>query len=442
MCNKLLFSILFFICTNGFAQTTLYVDSAAIGNNNGSNWSNAFTSLTKALDSAWRNTGIDSILVAKGNYTPMYFPYQMISGGTGDTMTSLSDNRQRVFHIRQGLELYGGYNATTGSRNISFNQTVLNGAHVGGVVNDSAYHVVLADSSLHWQNILDSTVIDGFKIMNGVANSSGNTTVNNNVIWNYHGAGLYVTLQSGFNLSNCTISYNSGIQYASGAYINCAYGKVFFDNNIVNFNTGPSEAIGIDCHYDEKNSVIINSDISNNNNGGGLRIGCFNSPLIVRNNTFRNNTGIAGVFGGLKIQGSGPNNIIVTNNEISSNIGGIEISASNNSVLTIENNTIKNNNGLGWTNAGIDIFCPTGTLYFNNNSILNNIGTDGGGEIASYGGVVYLNGNIFNNNSATGGAGGLTISTTAGTSILNKNIFSNNSSTATNSAGGLHIGYL
>lgn len=52
-----------------FSQTRYFVDASASGDNNGSTWEHAFTSLQSALDVAVSD---DEIWVAKGTYKPEY----------------------------------------------------------------------------------------------------------------------------------------------------------------------------------------------------------------------------------------------------------------------------------------------------------------------------------------------------------------------------------
>src|SRR5690606_15652899 len=60
----------FFIFLNVSAQNKMYVDVNATGNNDGTSWTNAFTSLATAVHTANTNLTIDSILIAEGTYYP------------------------------------------------------------------------------------------------------------------------------------------------------------------------------------------------------------------------------------------------------------------------------------------------------------------------------------------------------------------------------------
>jgi hypothetical protein len=96
--------------STSLANDTLYVNINAIGLNNGTSWSNAFTSLKSALEGAQYN---DQIWIAKGTYTPP--PPQSPSDG-------------EPFVIPNGVQIYGGFAATESSllaRDIALNETVL-----------------------------------------------------------------------------------------------------------------------------------------------------------------------------------------------------------------------------------------------------------------------------------------------------------------------------
>ncbi len=98
------------------ASNIVYVDSAASGNNDGTSWANAFTSLSTAISKAHSCDIVDSILVAKGTYYPDSLP----------PTTSITTDRDRTFYFtRDGLALLGGYPNGGGVRNHEVNTTVV-----------------------------------------------------------------------------------------------------------------------------------------------------------------------------------------------------------------------------------------------------------------------------------------------------------------------------
>src|SRR5688572_8493909 len=95
----------------------IYVNSSAVGTNDGTSWANAFTSLTTAMQSALPG---DEIWVVQGVYKPVTVVDVNASGGM--------DPREVTFVIPSGVALYGGFVGTEGvreERNWVSNVTVL-----------------------------------------------------------------------------------------------------------------------------------------------------------------------------------------------------------------------------------------------------------------------------------------------------------------------------
>ncbi len=149
-------------------STIYYVDAAkTAGANDGSSWTDAFTSLQLALDLVQAG---DQIWVAQGVYTP-------------SKRTEQDDARSATFDLVNGVALYGGFPGTPGSegdmegRDWEVYATVLSGDIDGndvvderGVVTDTAnilgenaYHVVMAEE------VDETTLLDGFFITAGAA---------------------------------------------------------------------------------------------------------------------------------------------------------------------------------------------------------------------------------------------------------------------------------
>ena len=129
------------ISQNVFA-TVYYVKANATGTNNGTSWTNAYTSLQSALTIAAAN---DEIWVAAGTYKP----------------TTTTD-KNSSFVMKNDLSIYGGFAGTEtllSQRNYTTNLTILSG-DIGTANNnsDNSYHVVLNT------NISSSAILDGFII--------------------------------------------------------------------------------------------------------------------------------------------------------------------------------------------------------------------------------------------------------------------------------------
>ena len=135
-------------------QSQTFVKHDATGNNDGSSWDNAFTSLDNALQSS--NSG-DQIWVAAGTYKP--------GGSTPSVDTS--------FSFPHDLELYGGFTGTEtlfSERDWTANETILSGDHDGNDTPNN-FQDNRTDNSKHvmWltDTVTTASVIDGFTFRNG-----------------------------------------------------------------------------------------------------------------------------------------------------------------------------------------------------------------------------------------------------------------------------------
>lgn len=114
------------------AQTVIYVDADATGNNDGSSWANAYTSPKIALDS---NTVIGAeVWIAEGTYTPP---------GIND-----------YFILRLGEKLYGGFDGTETTRDqrdpeahVTILSGDIDGDDASGNYSNNAYKLVLVETS-------------------------------------------------------------------------------------------------------------------------------------------------------------------------------------------------------------------------------------------------------------------------------------------------------
>lgn len=144
-----LFALLF-ISTVTSTAAIKYVNLNATGDNIGTSWTDAFTTVSAAIAAA--SSG-DEIWVAAGTYYP----------------TSGSD-RTISFTIPSGVKLYGGFAGTETlltERNWNTNICILSGdIGTAGVNTDNSYHVI------KFSGAINTTRIDGFTITHGYANGA------------------------------------------------------------------------------------------------------------------------------------------------------------------------------------------------------------------------------------------------------------------------------
>ena len=136
------------------AQTNrIYVNPAALGQQNGSSWTDAYIKLRDAL--AVAEAG-DEIWTAHGQYR-----------------ASETGNRSAYFMLPSGVGLYGGFAGTEMSldeRNIAANPSILDGDI--GAPNDSTDN---SYNLLYLKNPDGNTVVDGFTFQKAMANQPGAT---------------------------------------------------------------------------------------------------------------------------------------------------------------------------------------------------------------------------------------------------------------------------
>ncbi|NOQ27124.1 MAG: T9SS type A sorting domain-containing protein [Bacteroidales bacterium] len=199
----------------GVALNEVFVKADASGNDDGTDWTNAYPGLKTALD----NTSFGSIIyVATGTYTPD------------------ASVRTVSFDIPEGVFLYGGLagseypidQTVLDNRDFETNETILSGDLSGnddGFTNntENSYHVVKV-------NTIDVDFeIDGFTITGGNGNSLSSDYGK--------GGGIHIN-QSNVDLNNIHFIYNSSY-YGGGIYSynsTCDFSNMFFNHNEGDYN--------------------------------------------------------------------------------------------------------------------------------------------------------------------------------------------------------------
>jgi hypothetical protein len=278
-------------------STIRYVDGNRPQSGSGQNWSSAFKTLSEAFRQAHADTGIDSILIAKGAYYP--------------AVTQNSTNRDSAFTItRGGLKIYGGYPNGGGERNLAENSTILNGAIGTNVATDNSYHVMVI-AGLKVAD--DSVVVDGITISGGYANGSGSKSYNGQNIPRNGGGGLAIfgnANGSKLSVRNSSIIGNYAAGDGGGIYINASA------------------------------PLIANTLVAGNhaNYGGGVINAAVSSTIFANCTLAGNKRGSSGEGGAMRNSGSF---VTIYNSIIYSNQSGI---SNNNGNFTASNSLIQGEN--------------------------------------------------------------------------------------------------
>ncbi|MCF7803432.1 MAG: hypothetical protein K9N46_03130 [Candidatus Marinimicrobia bacterium] len=314
---------------------TIYVDASASGNNDGTDWSNAHTSLQSALNAA--SSG-DEIWVAKGTYYP-------------SSVYSLT-NTSRYYHFEMinGVTIYGGFAGTesavaerTSYGSGETNETTLSG-DIGtvGDNSDNCYHIFYHRDNTSLNN---TAILDGFTISDGNASGSSPHT---------SGGGIYNYYNSP-RIRNCVFIDNSASSGGGGMY-NGTGSPALLENCQFISNTSQ---YGGGVHNSSAAATFKNCVFranSANLQGGGM-YNYANYEVTVTNCLFYQNTTGTGTGGGVYNYSNGPvfNNCTFTEN-IASNGGGV--SNRSGSVQTY-------NNCIFWSNSassnGDEIYMDGGT---------------------------------------------------------------------------------
>lgn len=277
-----------------------HVKANAAGANNGSSWTNAFTSLNSALSAAVDG---DEIWVAAGTYKP-----------------SGSGNRDASFSITKVLTILGGFagnEVAASARNWNTNLTILSGdlsgndTGPGGNQGDNSKRVVVCEVS-------GNAVLDGFRITGGNAPGSpdagggvhivGVAAIRNCAFyWNYalsYGGGLASYSFGALTLEGCYFHDNSapfngggGMMLDSSPGSHCIIKRSLFANN-------SGSASGGALFHGDTTAYIENSVFTANSSGGGSQSGVaagairgFGGTVWIANCTFSGNTNTRGTAG-------------------------------------------------------------------------------------------------------------------------------------------------
>lgn len=259
--------------------STIYVKCGQSGS--GGSWNDAFGSIQDAVNYAnakYASKGeVVQIWVCKGTY---------LSG----------TQRKDSIVLREGIELYGGFNGTENSldqRAIDMNKTVLSGdIGVKDDISDNSYHVLIGANNV---------VIDGFTVVGGNADKKDGGNVYDNkggAILNYHG-GYRVRPNHdpiGFNtvVKNCTFTNNHAVE--GGVIFTYHGGNPEFESCEFSENTADYGGVAVD--RGGTNSKYADCTFVNNkaNFKGGALFVDYGSMATLTTCAFKNN--VSGTAGG------------------------------------------------------------------------------------------------------------------------------------------------
>ena len=348
-------------------QRRMYVNQNATGNNNGTSWANAYSSLQTAMTAAGAN---DEIWIAAGTYTPH------------------ASDRDVAFNMKQNVNIYGGFAGTENAltdRTASLTDfvTILSGdlsgndnyTTPGTTLDENAYHVIEGASN---------ATLDGVTIQGGNADSG--------TFPNDRGGGMYNAGSSPI-LTNITFSNNTATNRGGGMSnfsSSPTLTNVTFSDNAATIEGGGMSNLS-------SSPTLTNVTFSNNaatNLGGGMS-NSVSSPILT-NVMFSNNAATDG--GGMLNSSSGPILTDVTFSNNAADEGGGMFNSSSDPTLTdvtFSGNSATDGGGM-YNNRSEPTL--TGVTFSGNSA------TNGGGMHNDSSGPI-LTGVTFSGNSATDGGG-------------------------------------
>jgi predicted outer membrane repeat protein len=443
----------------GARKSVVYVNHQSTGLNDGTNWNNAYTDLSDALELA---DSFTEIWVAQGTYRP-------------------SSVRSGSFVLPGSVTVMGGFKgdeSTSGERDTSLNPTILSGDI--GVVDDSI------DNSFHVVIPLEGSVLDGFIIEDGNATENftddrgvgaglwaegsdftiRNCQFRNN--WAFQGGGAIWTKDSNATFSNCTFLSNSSGSTGSGGAIwvsdsNLTLTSCTLTQNKAAFWGGAIRADTSTLSIDKSSLLenqsyvsngggsiyqnggsfsIVSTSFSSNQSiheGGAILIEDTNGTILDSNFTNNHNSEYNG-GGALFIENSSPtiSNCKFTGNKTDANNYGGAIKLVSSSAVIKEsvfqfNQSTKNSGGAIF----IDEYSAP---VLSNNDFLYNNASSWGGAVYSRGSQLILNGGLFLGNWA-GYGGGIATNGVPGIQFENIRIFGNEANMSNSAQGGfLYLG--
>ncbi len=303
----LIFAFLYFCASNA---TTRYITQTGAGLKDGSSWANAGDSSTvqSFINAAVAN---DQIWMAAGTYKPTAYPAGC---------TTCSSNRHRSFMLKNGVNLYGGFNGTETllvQADPAANVTILSG-NIGSLTDstDNIARIVVG------MNITSDLVVKGFTISGAYAVSY---PVSINGVY-FDDGGAVVLYNTRAYIENCKLVNNTCSNYGSAVYVQ--------GNTVVNIDSCLIE-------NNRHDGGAVMNDYGPGGSSGAL--------VIIAHSTFNNNRNRTTVCNGgaiFALSGLSVNKCVFTNNEayyLPNGTGGGGGAIYGQASLTVRNSVFVNN---------------------------------------------------------------------------------------------------
>lgn len=395
--KKLYFLILLALSAHSLsAQTIRYVKPVAEGAQDGSSWTNASSDLQAMINASASG---DEVRVAAGTYKPTE-KLQDFVYNTATVVGAATSDRDKAFIMKGGVKVYGGYDGSTGARNLASTVSILSGdLNNDNLASDGdCYHVVVT------RNNSDGAVLDGFTIQHGYANGtstvsgSGTSGLSSLTISQSNGGAIaFRGADNAMTFSNLIIKDNYASDYAGAIAAYISGSKTFtFSKLTVENNESGAEA-GAMRVYSSSGTPLVNISnskfIGNKAASRGGAIYAFGSTTTgylltvnVSNTVFYNNSSASSTLGGGAISPAAATNFNILNSTFYANkatnsagLGGaIHISSSASAQVSVSNSIFNENTASGASSTSPDIFkgssAPVPTIK---NTLTQSYGTNG-----------------------------------------------------------------
>ena len=395
---------------------TVYVDIRANGDNDGSSWRDAYTSLHDALDESPDGA---KIWMSKGTY-------------------ALS-SQDESYVIKKAVEIYGGFKGTESS--LSQRDVIKNKVDLSGDVLDNddydSFPNNKDENSLHIL-VLNGTssevVLDGLTIRGGqTLRSNGEDFTNND----FNG-GAILNLGASVTIRNCTFYENFADGLGGVIFVDPRIGvDINIEDCLFKENGSNQEGGVIMVNTDQTNLVVKNSVFDDNFSlrGGAIRFRGEDSTIDLDGCEFKDNfvTAWGGAVSVNRALEFNMNDCIIEDNRASEGAGGVYMFNIKSAI--IDDCKIRRNKvtGVGEDSAfgaGLFVGDNENTLYGTNVTLRNSDIIDnesnflGGGIMVEGGKLEVIDTRIHGNSAARAGGGAVVI--IGGDLILRKTEVSEN----------------